>query len=130
MKVTVIRDSVIHAQQIYKVGDSFELDDDVAISLMDRGYVSIIGDEGTVEVLEEKGVTTMNVPFERADLELMEYRELVTLANELGLKVGRKKKDEVIERILEFRADEEVEEIAHDEESETDELPNTDMPDM
>lgn len=131
MKVTVIKDSVIYEQKIYKKDESFELDNEVAISLLERGYVQIEGGEEVAEALKEAGVDTISVPFQREELEAMEYKEVVALAKDLGLNAGGKKA-EIIERILEFHADEEAgddEELA-DGESESDELPQTDMPEM
>ena len=122
MKVKVVKDSVIHGQKIYKTDETFELNDDVAISLLERGYVEIEGGEEVAKALAEKGIETLNVPFEREQLEAMDYKELAQLAKDLGVKVSRKK-DELVERILEFHADEEVAG-----ETESDELPNTEMP--
>ena len=123
VNVTVIKDSVIYDQKIYKKGESFDLDEKMAISLMEREYVYITGDEKVAEVLAENGVDTISIPFERAELELMEHKEIVQLAKDLGLKASGKKA-EIIERILEFHAEEEF----ADDEAEDTEMPNTDMP--
>lgn len=123
VKVTVIKDSVIHRQQIYKINDSFMLDDKVAVRLLEDGYVSIEGGEEVAEVLAEAGIETLDVPFQKNQLEEMEYAEVVQLAKDLGVKASGKKTD-IIERILESQSDDEVIE----DDADCDEAPNTGMP--
>ena len=121
MKVTVVKDSVIYNQTIYKKDESFECDDAIAISLLEREYVSIEGGEEVAQALTDAGIETLTVPFERAELELLDRAELVQLAKDLGVKANGKS-EEIIERILEVHVDEE-----EDSES-TDDMPATGMP--
>lgn len=123
MKVTVIKDSVIYQQTIYKEGQSFDCDDAIATSLLERGYVSVKGGEETAKALADAGIETLDVPFNREQLEEMDRTELIALAKDLGLKASGKN-SEIIERIVEFH---EIEEIENNDE-ELGEMPDTGMP--
>lgn len=125
MKVIVCKEdeSVIYNSNIYRHGESFEVDDAIGKSLIDRGYVAAADAAGEGDTLEG-----------------MSYPKLKKLAAEMGV-AATGTKDELIERIrnagetadeTETEDEEESEggEVEGEEESgETaDELPNTDMP--
>ena len=127
MKVTVTKEneSVIYNGTIYSHGQSFDVDDAIGKSLMERGYVSDASSDAA---------SGGNL------LETLSYPELKKLAAEKGVAATGKKED-LIARILaaeaedEYEADEEQdaaedeEPKAAEDESEADELPNTSMPD-
>ena len=128
MNVTVIKEqeSVIYNGVIYYHGDSFEVDEAIGESLMERGYVAITAaapaDEAPVEDTEEAVEELQEAVVEADELEGMSYSELKRIAAQKGLSaIG--KKDELIARIRE--AEMPVEEA---EESDCEELPNTAMP--
>lgn len=110
MIVTVIKqsESVIYNGKIYSCGQSFDVDDLIGKSLMERGYVSVNGESPVTEEETKKESCLQEVP----------YTELKKLAASLGLPANGKK-EELIERISA---------VENESESGTDELPNTDMP--
>ena len=121
MKVTVTneKESVIYNGVIYRNGDSFEVEDAIGESLMDRGYVS------SAESVEEADLQTGYL--DERQLQAMPYPELKRLAAQKGVDATGKK-DELIARIRAAEnAPEEVEEEEAEAES-ADDLPNTDMP--
>ena len=125
MEVKVIKDSVLYNQSIYKKDETMIVDDKIAVSLMERGYVQIEGGEEISQLLEDEGVETLDVPFDKEQLEKMDYKEIVQLAKDLDIKASGKK-EEIIERLLESNVEDD--EFLNEELSD-DELPNTDMPD-
>ena len=124
MKVIVIKDSVIHGQRIYKTGEAFELDNAVAQSLIERGYVTpeIHQPEDLPSNSDEEPIG--GIEYSREELAKFDRKELQRLAKNLGVKASGTN-EEIIERVAELHA---VEETADDEELGEDELPNTSMP--
>ena len=126
MKVIVINknESVICGGKIFRENDTFEVDDVVAKSLIERGYVKEVTNTDTEDEAELKtGYLDKN------ELEEMSYSELRRLAAQMGLDATGKKTD-LIERISgeEVTVGDETE--AEDEAEEADgDLPNTAMPD-
>lgn len=125
MKVTVIKEneSVIYNGEIYRHGESFEVEELIGKSLIDRGYVSadFPVEEEEAEMQEEE--------VDSEDLDKMSYPDLKSLAAQLGLD-AKGRKDELIERIRAHAAERPEETAADLDEAEeaADELPNTDMP--
>ena len=124
MKVIVIneKESVIYNGEIYKFGHSFDVDEVIGKSLIERGYVTS----------EEVGEAEMHTGYLDADeVREMSYPELKKLAASLGLPTNGKK-DELVERILEAGAtapeDEDEEEEEADETPDSSDLPDTGMP--
>ena len=121
MKVTVIKndESVIYGGNIYKCGESFEVDDLIGKSLMERGYVAAEGESQT-----ESG------HLDEAQLRAMPYPSLKRLAADMGVSaVGDK--ETLIARICAVEVDCEApsdDEEEFEDEEPSDELPNTDMP--
>ena len=120
MKVTVIKDSVIYKAIIYKVNETFDADDAIAIALEKRGYVTPAIEVGNIEIVEDEVPSTGHL--DKGQLEDMSYQELKKLASDLGVSADGKKAD-LIERILAVEV-----EIPSDAVVEEDELPNTSMP--
>lgn len=132
MKATVINkeESVIYQGNIYRYGDSFEVDDSIGKSLIERGYIK--GETDNSDLFDEDEVCDV-----KAELEKMSYPQLKAYASKLGVSASGKK-EELIARILEFLAEdenedetdfEEVDGKDSDEDEEPgDELPNTSMP--
>ena len=126
MRAKVIKtdESVIYAGQIYKFGDEFEIDDLIGKSLIERGYIQGVTDNGDLFAEDEVVDLTVNV-------EEMSYPQLKAYASELGISASGKK-EELIERIKDFLST--VEELPEEAEAETEdeeeagELPNTSMP--
>lgn len=124
MKVTVTHptDSVIHNGVIHKFGQSFEVEDSIGKSLMERGYVAAEG-----EAMEEAHL-------DRAQLMAMPYASLKRLAADMGLSsIGNK--EALVSRICDATVycepQSEVEEDSvegDDLEDTADDLPNTSMP--
>lgn len=126
-KIKVINDkeSVIYRNQIYIFGDEFEIEDtDVAMSLMERGYVEAVTD--SPELYPE--VETASVEAE-GSLEEMSYQDLKKMASEMGIDASGKK-NELIERIRNHVANSTIDETTDDEDPEeiVDEAPITSMP--
>lgn len=127
VKVIKENESVIYNSTIYKYNESFEADDAIAASLIERGYVEAISapavpvEEDTVADEAELIEGTLD---ENA-LEGMTYAELKHLAAEMGLDATGKKAD-LIERISAQEVTVEKEAIV--EEESAGDLPNTDMP--
>lgn len=113
MNVTVIKDSVIYNGKIYAKDESFEANDLIGKSLIERGYVA--------EVDEAKVLTGH---LDKTQLEEMSYNDLKALASQMDLS-AKGSKAELIERIC--GAEVSVDEDAVDEET-TDEMPDTSMP--
>ena len=120
MKVTVIKDSVIYKGIIYKVNDTFDADDAIAISLEKRGYVTPAIEVVNIETVDDEVPSTGHLDTE--DLENMTYQDLKKLASELGVSADGKKAD-LIERISAVEV-----EVPSDAVVEEEELPNTSMP--
>lgn len=112
MNVTVTKknESVIYNGKIYSHGQSFEVDELIGKSLMERGYVS--------EAAQEP-------PAGENPLEGLSYAQLKKLAAERGV-AATGKREELIARIAE--AENDAAEEQDDTEEATDDLPNTDMP--
>lgn len=118
MNVTVTKEneSVIYNGKIYSHGQSFDVDEVIGKSLIERGYVAAAD-----AVCAEKS------------LEDLSYAELKKLAADMGVSATGKK-EELIDRIRsaseEDEAETEAEEEQESEEGEADaeELPNTGMP--
>ena len=124
MKVTVIKDkeSVIYNGKIYGKGDSFDADDLIAKSLIERGYVSASSSEEEGEAVVHTGT------LDESQIKEMSYPELKKLAAEMGLDASGKK-DELIARICATEIGVEADAVVDPEgEESSDEMPNTDMP--
>lgn len=123
MNVTVTKknESVIYNGKIYSHGQSFEVDDVIGKSLMERGYVS------SAEVEDEAELHDAVV--DSGDLDKMSAADLKSLAAQLGLD-AKGRKDELIQRIRAHAeaAPEESDDLEDSDAEESDELPNTDMP--
>lgn len=123
MNVTVTKknESVIYNGKIYSHGQSFDVDDVIGKSLMERGYVS------SAEVKDEEEL--QDAVADSDDLDKMSYPDLKSLAAQLGLD-AKGRKDELIERIRAHAeaAPEEHDDLDDSAPEESDELPNTDMP--
>ena len=124
MKVIVINknESVIYNSKIYREDDTFEADDVVAKSLIERGYVKeVTSPDAEAEAEVQTGY------LDKSQLEDMSYSSLKRLAAQMGLDATGKKPD-LIARISaeEVTVGEETE--AEAEETDGD-LPNTAMPD-
>ena len=128
--VKVIKDSVIYDGKIYKLDDTFKLDDIIATELIKNGNVvafqeaEIIEPDNAEDSQVEQDVLTGTLDAE--DLKSMKKDDLVRLAQQMGLDT-KGTKDELIERISNVEV--EVDEEEEDDVEETDELPNTSMPD-
>ena len=129
MKAVVIKqdESVIYKGNIYGYGDSFEVDDSIGKSLIERGYIQ--GETEKADLFEEEEVCDV-----KAELEEMSYQDLKAYASELGVS-AKGKREELEERILKALAEniedasEELADFEEAEEEEADsELPNTSMP--
>lgn len=122
MFVKVIKESVIYNKKIYGKDDSFEINDNIGKSLIERGYVKEVD-------AEEKDVLTGEV--DNSQLNELSYQELKALASQNGLS-AKGTKDELIARIRESAeaipeaTEPKEEEIADDDIS--GDLPNTSMP--
>lgn len=132
MYVNVIKEneSVIYHGKIYGHGASFEVDEAIGKSLVERGYVVCIGDEAK-----------MQTGYLDADqLGEMSYPDLKRLAAQMGLDATGKK-DELIARICGVEifyeeetnaedndVDTEAEDSDADADVEDSELPQTSMP--
>lgn len=114
MKVTVIKknESVIYNGVIYSKGQSFEADDLIGKSLIERGYVEAVGD-----------TETHTTHLDAEQLKGLSYHELKKLASNMGLDSSGKKVD-LIARLcaVEVYADFDPAGLYSD-------LPNTNMPD-
>lgn len=111
--VTKENESVIYNGKIYSHGQSFDVDDVIGQSLVDRGYVSVTAQEATAG---------------GNPLEELSYAELKKLAAERGV-AATGKKDELMARLMgNNKPDESDCEAEDDVEESADELPNTDMP--
>ena len=119
MIVTVIKknESVIYGGKIYTSGQSFEVDESIGKSLIERGFVALASPPSSPKTEENDG--------DSSDLHEKSYAELKKLAGQMGISANGKK-DELIARIESAR--EEVEAEAGEEEDFSDDLPNTDMP--
>ena len=122
MKVTVINnsESVIYNGKIYGYEQSFDVDETIGKSLIDRGYVAETSSHNEVKPVEEQDEEVIDTA-ESNDLEDMSYQELKRMASQLGLDATGKK-DELIARINAYNSTEEY--ICDD-----GDLPNTSMPD-
>lgn len=124
MLVKVIKDSIIYHGNIYKTGTSFEIDDAIAKELIQNGNVVAKGNETAEEVAEQ---TTVEGTISKEQLESMKYQELKKLASDLGINASGTK-EELIDRIANEPVEAEPEAIIEDDEEESEELPNTSMP--
>lgn len=122
MNVTVIKnnESVIYEGKIYSHGQSFEVDDLIGKSLMERGYVAISVSESVDEVTTPSDDEDNTDDVSIASLENAPYTELKKMAASMGLDSSGKKKD-LIARIIGAEQN-------TDEDEPLDDLPNTDMP--
>ncbi len=123
MLVTVIKDSVIYNGVIHANGKSFEADEKIAKSLIERGYVKPADTEGEADL--QTGY------LDESQLEEMSYPDLKSLAAQMGLDSKGTKK-ELIKRICATKVEAEgeavIEEDAAPEEESAGDLPNTSMP--
>lgn len=130
-------EAVIYKRKIMAIGDTFDADDTIAESLIERKVVEpaepvpfeeptdeepveeeAVGEEPT----DEEPVETVKAKWDKDDLMEWDYAEIKKLASDLGIKaVG--KKEELIEKICEVEV-----EIPLDEIMTEDELPATGMP--
>ena len=127
MKVTVIKpdESVIYGGKIYAHGESFEVNDLVGQSLVERGYVAAEGED-----VQEEEVHHDEAHLDEAQLRGMAYSALKKLAADMGVSaVGDK--ETLIARICaveaECEAPSDVDEAPEAEEA-ADDMPVTDMP--
>lgn len=124
MKVTVTHptESVIYNGVIHKFGQTFDVEDSIGKSLMDRGYVSAEGD------------AQMEAHLDRAQLMAMSYPALKRLAAEMGVSaVGNKETliDRICAETVYCEPQNEVEAGPAEGEAledTADDLPNTSMP--
>ena len=142
VKVIHEKESVIYKEGIYKKDDVFEVDEVIAESLIERGYV-VPTEVSEAEVIDveyeevEEEVETVKGKWDKEDLKTWKVAELKELAEELGIEATGKK-EELIEKICEVEVEipsdeiiteEEFEEIQEASEEETDgEGPDTGMP--
>lgn len=132
MLIKVIKDSVIYRGVIYPLDKEFECDDAIAESLIGRGYVEPVRGFYEEEELENE-VTSDNEEvkghLDPTDLaENYSYQELKKLASDLGVSANGKK-EELIERICSVEVGYSPDAVVEvEEEEESDELPNTSMP--
>lgn len=117
--VTNNKESVIYNGEIFRHNDTFEADDIIAQSLIERGYVK----EVTYQEPAEEG-EVQEESIEADSLQDLTYQELKRLAAQKGLDASGKK-DELIARISAAEAGGESEEA---EEEPASDLPNTSMP--
>lgn len=126
MKVIVIskNESVIYDGKIFKLNDTFEADDAIAASLIERGYVAEAIAPVPVEGEVEDPAPSVTDEADEADsieesdgLEEASYTELKKLAASMGLPSNGKR----VELIARIRAAGETEDTEA-------ELPNTAMP--
>lgn len=126
MNVIVInkKESVICQGKIRKYGEEFEVDNIIAQSLIERGYVKEF-----TKIDEEDEAEVMTGYLDTVQLNELSYPELKKLAADMGLDT-KGKKEEIIARIT-AEAVEAVpaEEEAIAEEESSGDLPNTAMPD-
>lgn len=130
MKVIVIKksESIIYNGEIYKYDDTFEVDDAIGKSLIERGYVNeVTYPEPLPEAEAEAEAEIVEGYLDTKDLEGMTYAELKHLAAEMGLDATGKKAD-LISRISGEAVNVEAEAVLEEEAEEADELPNTNMP--
>lgn len=130
MKVIVIKksESIIYNGEIYKYDDTFEVDDAIGKSLIERGYVNeVTYPEPLPEAEAEAEAEIVEGYLDEKDLEGMTYAELKHLAAEMGLDATGKKAD-LISRISGEAVNVEAEAVLEEETEEADELPNTNMP--
>jgi len=123
MNVTVIKnnESVIYDGKIYSHGQSFEVDDLIGKSLMERGYVAMSIPDSVIEATTSPdGEGNTDDVSIKASLENASYTELKKMAASMGLNANGKKTD-LIARIIGAEQDTEEDEALGD-------LPNTDMP--
>lgn len=127
MKVTVIKkdESVIYNGVIYRNGESFDADDLIGQSLVERGYVTTAIPEVTPAIPDDEGEAEDN----SANVSLQEasYTELKKLAASMGLPANGKKND-LIARITAAQEAADTEVTDEADEEIPDDLPNTDMP--
>ena len=120
MKVTVTKknESVIYNGNIYGHGQSFDVDDVIGKSLIERGYAA----DAAADAAGEKD-----------SLEAMSYADIKKLAAEKGV-AATGKKEEIIARLRAAEEEDESadesneDETAEEEDESADELPNTAMP--
>lgn len=126
MKVTVTKqnESVIYNGVIYTHGKSFDADEQIAKSLIERGYVE--AEEAAPDVEDEADMQTGYL--DAAQLAEMPYPELKRLAAQMGVDATGKK-EELIARICAVEVGIEDEAVVESEEDEpAGDLPNTSMP--
>ena len=121
-KVISTNESVIYNGKIYGFDDEFEVSDEIGKFLIERGLIA--GKTDNANLFPEDEVEDVEEILEavemRNDIDEMSYPELKSYASELGLSASGTKV-ELIERIKEHFAD-------LDEAEETEELPDTSMP--
>lgn len=120
-KVITTDESVIYNEKIYCCGDEFEIDEAIGKSLIERGLIAgVTANENLFPEEVAAADETLEAVEMRADIDEMSYSELKSYASELGLSaIG--KKGELIARIKEHLSD-------LDEADDSDEIPNTSMP--
>lgn len=119
MRVTVIKNSVIYKGEIYGIGGSFDADELIGKSLIERGYVK-----------ETDGAEVIEGTLDEAQLQEMSVKDLKRLAGDMGLDTSGKK-DELIARICNEKVNVEVEEdeiVDEGGNEAADDLPDTSMP--
>lgn len=138
VKVINKSESVIYGSKIYGYEQSFEVDEIIGKSLIERGYVEQAGGVVREEDAGAKGeqvaddvAETHTGYLDEAQIASMSYQDLKRLAAQMGLDT-KGKKDDLIARICaeEVKVDDEA--VAEDETTEGEtagDLPNTSMPD-
>lgn len=124
MKVTVThhKESVIYNGVIHKFGQTFDVEESIGKSLMERGYVSAEGD------------AQMEGHLDKAQLMAMPYSSLKRLAADMGVSaVGNKETliDRICASTVYYEPQNEVEDDSVESDAlgdHDDELPNTAMP--
>lgn len=121
-RVITNEESIIYNDKIFGYGDEFEVDEAIGKSLIERGLIA--GETDNENLFSEDEVADVEEILEavemRDDIAEMTYPKLKSYASELGLSASGTK-DELIARIKEHFADLE-------EAEETEELPDTSMP--
>ena len=122
MKVTVTHktESVIYNGIIYRNGESFDVEDVIGKSLMDRGYVS------STAPVEEAEMQTGYL--DENQVNGLSYPDLKRLAAQMGLDATGKKEELVARICAEEVGIEDDAAVEAEEDEAADDLPNTDMP--
>ena len=89
MKVTVIKDSVIYQQKIYRVDEVIDIsDDETAKSLLDRGCVAVDVPQWQEIAPEIDEADLHDIEYTAESLAEFDRKELQQIAKELGVKAS------------------------------------------